>query len=357
MSKDLHTRLQSLRSTERRITPDAVWVRATRATLLMQVGNTLPTSRVSRTQRAREIVRHFFTVNVNGLIRKPLMAALSTFIVLTGGSIMSVSAAERSLPGDFLYSLKLATEQARLAWVSSKEEKLKLKTEFTGRRVTELKAVALTEKNDERVKQVTEILKSDLNTLKEQLGDMKKDATSANAVVAAKLVDQKTNEVIAALQETKTNMSPETKAKMTEAQSVAADTGVKAIEVLVEKHQESNDIVPVADVAEAIQNHANTLAGVSQGPLELVLGSATATPASVVTLVQSYATSTTASASSSLELPNLMDQMKDMTTQVFVQQKEIDQKAVTNAASSSSAASAPTVTSTAPTASSSPPTP
>jgi len=317
----------------------------------MQVANTIPTNRVSRIERLREVVRHFFTVNFGGLVRKPLMAALSILVVAMGGSIMSVSAAERSLPGDFLYGLKLATEQARLAWVSTKEDKLKLKTEFTGRRVNELKEVATHVKSDARVQQVAEILKSDLNTLKEQLGDMKNDATSEDAVAAAKLVDQKTNEVITTLQGTKTDMSPETKAKVTEAQSVAAETSVRAIEVLVEKNQESNDLVPVADVTEAIQNHANTVASVTQAPLE-VLGSASSTPSSVASLAQAMATGTSASASSSAELPKLMDQVKDMTTQAFAAQKAIDLEEV--AASASSTASGEAAASASSTESSAP---
>jgi myosin heavy subunit len=309
----------------------------------MQVGNTLPTKRVSVVEGAQQVVRHFFVANLSGVLRKPAMAAVSLLAVIAGGSFMSVSAAERSLPGDFFYGLKLATEQAQLAMTSSKDDKLKLKTEFTTRRVSELKTVAASKDgdptNNARVKQVAEILKSDLNTLKQQLSDVKQNGSSESVVAAAKLVDQKTNEVITALQTTKADMSPDAKAAVTDAQSAAADASVNAIEVLVEKHQESNNIVPVQDVTEAIQNHANAVASAtqdSQVPLELQgstsstsLFSATTT---VAAFVQTLSTSTTETVSSTAALPGIVDHVKDLTTQAFSLQKEKDQKDVQQAA-------------------------
>ncbi len=372
MSSELHKRLQSLRSTERRIKPDAVWIRATRATLLMQVGNTLPTKRVSIVEGTQQVVRHFFIANLSGVLRKPVMAFVSLLAVVAGGSFMSVSAAERSLPGDFFYGLKLATEQAQLAMTSSKDEKLKLKTEFTTRRVGELKKVAADSKTDgtnngARIKQVAEILKSDLNTLKQQLSDVKQDGSSESVVAAAKLVDQKTNEVITALQESKADVSPDAKAAVTDAQSAAADASVNAIEVLVEKHQESNDVVPVQDVTDAIQNHANAVANAtqdSQMPLELQGVTSTllmSTSTTVASFVQTLSTSTVETVSSTAALPGIVDQVKDLTTQAFTLQKEKDQKDAQQAAdggtqtgSASSTSLVPTDTSTTSTSSSPP---
>lgn len=324
MSHDLQNRLRALRTNERRIQPDPAWVRATRETLLMQVRNTLPARAPSMRERVRHVLDALAAGRMVQFVRRPIMAFLSILAVLTGGSVMSVSAAERSLPGDFLYGLKLATEQARLAWVSAKEEKLKLKTEFTGRRVEELKEVANTKKDNERVKQVAEILKQDLSTLKEQLGEVRKDVSAEKVVAVAKLVDEKSNEVINALQETKIGLSSETKEKMTEAQSAAADTGVKAIEVLVEQHEESSDIVPVADVTEIIQNHANAVANIVQVPLELS-SATTSSSSTVATLIQAIATSTAAGTTSTLPLTNLVTQVKDITAQVFALQKAQDQ--------------------------------
>ncbi len=348
MSQELQKRLRQLRTAEMQTTPDRAWVQATRRTLLMQVENTLPTARkLPLAKRLREVVRYALPESFVRWISRPAMAALSLVVILTGGSIMSVSAAEQSMPGDFLYGLKLATEQARLAMASTKGDKLKLKTEFTTRRIQELKQVVATDKKSEKVVQVTEILKRDMNTLKEQLADVAKEEPSAEATEAAKLVDQKSNEVISALQETKTDQSPETKEKITEAQSVAADTGVKALEVLVEKHQESKDLVPAQEVAQAIQDHAKVVADATavSAPLDLattlVSTSVIMTASSTLSDLQTTSTASTTSES----LPAMVDQAKNATTQAFAIQKAQDQLEVAGALNASGTNALPTVAS------------
>jgi hypothetical protein len=265
MSRDLQQRISALRSIERRLEPEAAWMRATRETLLMQVRNSLPTEPVQTSRTVRQFFSHFIPRQFALLIRGPVMATLAIFIAALGGSVASVSAAERSLPGDFLYSLKLATEQARLAFTPTKEDKLKLKVEFTNRRGEDIKSVSkidVPEKPD-RVERAAEILKRDLNTVKQQLEEVKSAAPSEKVVEVAKLVDESSNQLVQSLQETKSGLSDATKGKIVEAQAAAADTSVKAIEVLVEKHQESEDSVSETWVVQAIQDHAQAIADVT----------------------------------------------------------------------------------------------
>ncbi len=339
MSHELLRSLRQMRKTEKRIVPDAAWVRATRATLLMQVKNSLPTAEsITLQQQVRGTFKAFVPNNFGEWIRRPLIAFMSLITVLAGGSIMSVSAAEQALPGDLLYGLKLATEQARLAFTPVKEERLKLKTEFTSRRVDELKQVADDGQHPDRVVQVAEILKRDLDTLKQQLDEVVQEVPAANAAAAAKLVDQKSTEVINALQGTKSQLSPENIEKVTEAQSVAADTSVKAIEVLAEQHRQSNDVVPAEDVARAISDHVKVVTDVTSSTPAIVSTSTnpligTTSTQALTDIVTSSTSSTTTSA-----LPILLGQMKDATTQAFAQQKVKDQLDVIAAASSTEAA-------------------
>lgn len=354
MTTDIQKRIRALRTLEHSIKPDAVWVQATRERLVTQMGQAAPLVQAPVAERAKAGYVSFVQ-RLGNVMHKPMMAMLSLVLIVAGSSIMSVSAAERSLPGDFLYGLKLATEQARLAWVSSQEDKLKLKTEFTQTRVQELKTVASTKSNDGRVQQVAEILKSDLSTLKDQLSDVKASASPANVVVAAKLVDQNSNEVISALQEAKAGLSPASQQAVTQAQSVAADTGVNAIEVLVEKNQESSTIVAVSDVAEAIQNHTDVVATIAQLPLNIssstsaldasstALGASSTTISSLIASIAtstasiqsiaaatgtSVASSTAADASSTASLPQLVNRVKSVTAQVFaLQQAQADAQA------------------------------
>lgn len=354
MSNELQKRLRQLRTAEMQTTPDQAWVQATRRTLLMQVENTLPVTRtVPLAKRLREVVRYALPESFVHWISRPAMAALTLVIVLTGGSLMSVSAAEQSMPGDFLYGLKLATEQARLALTSTKGDKLKLKTEFTTRRIQELKQVATADKKSEKVTQVTEIIKRDMNTLKEQLTDVANEGPVAQAAEAAKLVDQKSNEVITALQETKDQLPPETKEKMTEAQSVAADTGVKALEVLVEKHQESKELVPAQEVAQAIQDHAKVVADATSASAPLDLSSTMVSTSVIMTTSSTLSDlQTTSTASTTSEsLPAMVDQAKSATTQAFAIQKAQDQLEISGIVSASGTVILPaeTASGTAPT--------
>ena len=320
--QNIEQQIAALRSIERRIAPDAAWVRRTRETLLMQVRNTIPPETAMRPHNVRGTIRHFVLAKVASLLRPPAIAFASLAFVLMGGSIMSVSAAERSFPGDFLYGLKIASEQARLAWVQSKDEKLKLKTEFTGRRIEELKEVANVRKDGDRVKAVAETLKSDFHTLTEQLIDVKRDATSEQTVEAAKRVDKKATEMLNALQETKSALQPDARQKVTEAQSAAADTGVKAIEMLVEKHGQSSSTIAIADVTKSIESHANAVFSVTNSNAS----SSASASNTMALLVQSLASSTVSGATSTNEFPKIVDQMKDLTIQVFAEQKAKDKE-------------------------------
>lgn len=345
MSRDLQQRISALRSIERRVQPDEAWIRATRDTLLMQVRNSLPTEAVRPAVQVRDWFRHFVPKQVTYFFRGPLVATLSIMTIALGGSVASVSAAEQSLPGDFLYSLKLATEQARLALTPSKDEKLKLKVEFTTRRGEELKSVAQDDSptRPERVVQAAEILKRDLDTVKQQLDDVNAESEPGKVVEAAKLVDQTSNAIVQSLQMSKLDLPAETKEKVTEAQAAAADAGVKAIEVLVTKNQESSDNVSENDVVQALQTHTQTVADAT------VEGSLTVSSTSPVLTITSVVTST-------LPFSEAIEQIKTATQQAFAAQKTAETLAGTGSstaatlsngsASSSGATSASTSSTT-----------
>lgn len=310
MSRELKQRLSALRLLGSRVKPDTAWVKATRETILMQAKNSVPTAPVRPLGQVGSFIRSFFPQNTFKIARGPLMAALSIFAMVLGGSVASVSAAENSLPGDLLYSLKLATEQARLALTSGKEEKLKLKIEFTSRRADELKNVAEQgKKKSEKVVQAAEILKRDLNTVNKQLEEVKNDAEPAKAVEMAKFVDQKTTELVQKLQDSKVILSVETKEKVTEAQAAAADTAVKAIEVLVEKHNESSDVIPETEVVQIMQVHTTNMASAIGNPALAATSSAFIV----------------ANSTSSAPLTEAVEQMKVATQSAFAAQKAAEQ--------------------------------
>lgn len=345
---------RNLRTAEDRVAPDPVWVRRTRDTLLMQVKNTMPSaSRITFGYRVRETIRAARPHRMFAWVSRPVMASMSLVVFALGGSVMSVSAAENAMPGDLLYGLKIATEQARVALTSKTEDKVRLKTEFAGRRVVELTSAVGTDKNAETVSQVAEMLKRDMDTIKQQLGDVAQESSTGTAVEVAKLVDQKSIEVMTALQDTKDQLSPEAVEKITEAQSVAADAGVKAIEVLVDNAKDSTDASSVSDVMQVIKDHTEAVAQVTAAsvvPAPVVLGASSSTPVATASTTTPLVATTTlltvaedASKDSSatttpILLPDIAAHVKDATTQAFAVQKAKDQQEV---ASSTAAENAP----------------
>lgn len=342
MSRDILTKIKDLRSKERFIKPDEAWVRATRQTLLLRAQQALPPSgHVKTLGIVKEGMKVAFPQGVAQYVTRPIFAVMSFVFAIMGGSMMSVSAAERSLPGDLLYGLKLVTEQARIVMTSSKGEKLKLKTEFTGRRVDELRAVTVGDESDaQKVTDIAVVLKRDMDTLKQQLSEMSDESSPADAVEAAQSVDKKSNEVIVALQIGKDQLPPEAKGAVTDAQSAAAETSVKAIEVLATQHGVDETSISVQAVTDAIKEHAKIVTDVTTTPV--VVDATSTTEGTMIIAIKAPVSSSvsstpvvleigasTSSSNTTSTLPGILNQMKDATTQAFALQKAKDQQEIT----------------------------
>ncbi len=338
MKSNLLIKMKELRHRERFIKPDEAWIRATRQTLLLRAEQALPPqSKVKTSTIIKDAVSTIFPATTFQYMTRPVFAVLSFIVVILGGSMMSVNASERSNPGDFLYGLKIVTEQTRIAIASGKNEKLKLKTEFTGRRVSELRVITSAPQTDnQKVSEMASVLKQDMSTLKDQLAEVSKESTPAAAVEAAKKIDTQTNDVIVALQESKVNLNAETKAQVTEAQSAASETGVKAIEVMAVKHQEDGGTVSASAVADAIKEHAKIVTDVTNVPLPVIVTTSTASGTTLVVITAPTSTSSstvplpvalelgssTGTQVTTTTIPTLLDQVKDATSQAFAIQKE-----------------------------------
>jgi hypothetical protein len=259
--REFQRKLQSIQTIERRIKPDPAWVLRTRKTLLMQVANTVSVEPAPVTARVREFYQRFVPAQWMEMLRGPVLAVLSIIVIIAGGSIVSVSAAEQALPGDFFYPIKLVQEQAQLILTKSKTEKLKLKTGFVERRVKEIQAIAASDepKKNERIKAAAESLRQDLDTVKKQLIDVSNakdsDESVAHVVEAVKLVDQKSGEVAANLKGVRSSISEDAQNKVTEVETAAVATGVKAVQVLIDSHDhpDAQKLLTTAELSLSIQ--------------------------------------------------------------------------------------------------------
>ncbi len=314
--RELLQKLATVRSTERGIVPDQAWVKRTRETLLMQVRNSASVVPVRGQRQAKIAAQHFIPEKLMNLVRAPALALSAVLMTVLGGSIASVNASERSLPGDWLYPIKIASEQTRLALVSDKSEKLKLKTEFVDRRVQEIKTIANgSEKKPALLKEAAAGLKRDLDTVKLQLADVNENEQPADAAESAKLVDQKTDAIVNELKQVKSEISDEAGSSLSEAQAAAVNTGVSAIEVLLQSknNPEAQNIVSEADVIQSINNKVESL----QETLD-----------STAQKLQSLSTSTEANASSTITPESAQIQMASSTLEqakTLVSENKLDQ--------------------------------
>jgi hypothetical protein len=338
---NIYRTLRSLRDHERGIKPDAAWIRATRATLLMQVKNAMPTAEVAAKYRV-PVLSHLYERIVRAL-RGPVLATTSIVGVVLGGSIASVSAAENALPGDTLYSVKLVTEQARLAFVG-RTDKVKLKAAFTKRRVEELKAIVTSDdqKKDERAAIATEVLKRDLDTLKQQMTNVQNDG-GTDAVDAAKEVDKSTVEVAKGLAEAKDALSLDVQEKVTDAQQQAADVGIQALEVMVSaKTEDGGDAVSQEDLTSSLAAHAE-VAAKSLATVNALPPEGTSVSTSTLQLAQDTAQvlATVQQLVGEQKMTEAVGALKDATAKSLTLQKQTQQDVLTNAATSSTSAIPP----------------
>lgn len=349
--------LRSLRDHERGVRPDAAWVRSTRETLLMQVRNTMPTAEVAARHREPFFVALYG--RIMDRLRGPVLATVSIVGVVLGGSIASVSAAEQALPGDTLYSVKLVTEQARLALTGSKSDKVVLKAEFTKRRAEELKAVVTSPDNSKkevRAALAVEGLKRDLDTLKNQLEEVQTQENTTKIAEAVKTVDKSTVELTKTLSETKESVPAAVKETVAAAQAQAVDVGIKALEVLVSVKEVSEkdggtSTVSSEDIGASLSAHAEATAQSLATTKALSGTTATATSSSsytmpttsTVKLVQDAEASlaTVQQLASEQKLGEAVSLLKDVTMKSLTAQKQAEQQVLTLGTASSSAALLP----------------
>ena len=253
--RDLRTpRLRRMLTELRSVRPSSAWVAKTREGLLHKIGGT-EVARVSFGERVRFIVRSIVPVSARPLLRGPIAAVLSGIGLIVGGSLASVSAAEQAVPGDLLFPIKLVSEQTRLALTTDKRDKVRLKGEFVNRRVDEIKKIAQTDvsKKPERLKEATEILRRDLDTVKNQLTDVSQDKP-AERVEVAKLIDKASTDAVAGLKEAKASLSSDARSQVAEVEVAAVNASVRAVNVIIDSQtdDESKKLVSKEELLESI---------------------------------------------------------------------------------------------------------
>ena len=146
-------------------------------------------------------------------VLRPVGTVLGILLLLTSGSAMVVAAAQKSLPGDWLFPAKIALERIQMKLVADDTERTKLEGEIIGRRAQELSQIMsqTSSLKEAKVEQAVQEIKAQLSNAGEQLPKLKEKARkkteSGKLVEAAKSVQENTNKLEQALSQAKNNLS------------------------------------------------------------------------------------------------------------------------------------------------------
>jgi len=174
---------------------------------------------------------------------------------ISSGWVASVSASMNSLPGDTLYSLKIATERAQLAFTGGANNKAKLQVEFAGRRLEEVSKIVENPSsgNVEKVNTAVNNFKEQMGSVKASLEVVKETSSPLEVAEVAKIVDRKTSEYHDVLIKTEAQMQGATQSQMTEAKQIVDETGLRAVQVIVENHLDDKTAINQQDVVSKVE--------------------------------------------------------------------------------------------------------
>jgi len=284
---ELKNKIQTLKNLRSHVSPSPEWLKSNREILLMQISNTLENTAQReekfswwKFKRVWNFLDIFLPKQMVGYVLRPAIGVAAIFGLMFGGWITTVSASFNSLPGDVLYSVKLATENVQTS-LASKPEEIKLRMEFAGRRAEEVKKIINSDvskvKKEQKVEEAVKHLKNDLETVKVNLDSIKNEPTNNSSQVVvdvAKVVDQKSTEIQKSLEQSNTDVAGADKSavaaitsvpslntdkvlvtdQVKQAAAVAQETGVKAVEIIVEKHQSRDSNVSKEEVKNIVDN-------------------------------------------------------------------------------------------------------
>lgn len=201
---------------------------------------------IEATFSVRENVAYYRWI-FNDLVSKPVVVGVAAFVFLIGGWITSVNAASNSLPGDTFYSLKLATEQARISLASS-EHRAILHTEYAQRRYKEALAISHSPERQIFLDQTLIAFEEQIDLANTQL-QILRDEQSEEMLAVATAVDQKIGELNAVIDEAATQTTDiDEVAKISDARETAQTTQTAVVDVIVGTHDDTQSVTTDEDL-------------------------------------------------------------------------------------------------------------
>jgi hypothetical protein len=224
--------LKQLHDLRRTIKPDLKWQEANREILLSQIK---AQTKLNFVLSHKLLVKNFLVA-----VYKPVGAMILVASILFGTWIATVGAAKNSLPGDFLYGLKLTTERMQVNLTMNDEKRTNLEFAFAERRLDEIKKTAAKDESSKNKKNIEATLKKfqeSINNVKSNLAKLEITDKQA-ALKVADLIDQKAKEYIDIIKDQQATSPQLADNKETEqAISISKATADKALSLIVKEFE------------------------------------------------------------------------------------------------------------------------
>ncbi len=243
--KDLINKFAELK----KIKPNQDWVVFCRENLVLETGINMASesSFLSGIFAAFRKIRQIGEIRGTKQFLQPAAILASVFVLIFGSGIFAVSKARTSLPGDRLYSVKIALEQAQLLVTPSQEGITRFQSDIIASRLQELDKVVNAgepiESKQSKIEEAMNNLQRQLLTVKDELPKLNK-MEAKKAVEMAKKIDTNASQAQQALSQAKLALSPEMNQNLNEKMNEVADeadkTSTRAIEVMIKNQDEGN---------------------------------------------------------------------------------------------------------------------
>jgi len=244
-ANELRKTLQSVKNERRGGAPHEAWVKQNRDILMMQVRNTTD---LNARETLGGYMRHFFGIFVPTESLALAARAIGLFLLVIGtvfgGGLVSAQAYRDAAPGEMLYNMKLAVEQAQLILAPNDEYRTRLHTEIADHRLDEIAKLAERPVEDPEV--VAGVLSSfgkEVLALRAGLESLRHE-NPAGVAETAKLMERRMAVYQNSLRQAGASLPPSLQPSVAGARDLVDGVTIAAMAVIVEKHLAGDTSTP-----------------------------------------------------------------------------------------------------------------
>jgi len=224
--------------------------------------------------------KSIFGINFNTIFANKLAVSVSAFIFVIFGGFSAVSVSNSSLPGELLYSVKMAQEGATLA-MTPDDEKAKIEIQQIGKRLEELAKISQNHsdiKQEEKVGKLLEVIETKNIKVDERITKLVSNGKKEKSVQVAKIISAQNEKYNEILEKSTENLTNTIKERVSEKKEKAIASGEKlnlsSILVIVENMAEGKEsVISDEEISSKLNDEINQMeieSGVLKKRIDLI---------------------------------------------------------------------------------------